>query len=94
MVVKVRMIELVILSGFSLGATASTLEDCAKLLPEGHQYKVEIILDVDKTTQKPIVTGSFGVTGGAEAPENFDISEFVECAGPLIKTVASETSKT
>ena len=89
-----RKVALVILTGISLGSTASTLEDCAKLLPEGHQYKVEITLDVDKTTQKPRVTGSFGVTGGADAPESFDISEFVECAGPLIKTVETETSKT
>ncbi|EMV9345908.1 hypothetical protein AADU82_004681 [Vibrio alginolyticus] len=94
MVVKMRKIALVILSGISLGASASTLEDCAKLLPEGHQYKVEIVLDVDKTTQKPVVTGSFDVTGGADTPESFDISEFVECTGPLIKTVETEASKT
>ncbi|CAK1795020.1 putative exported protein [Vibrio crassostreae] len=89
-----RKIALVMLLGISLGATASTLEDCAKLLPEGHQYKVEIVLDVDKTTQKPIVTGSLDVTGGADSPESFDIIGFVECAGPLIKTVKTETSKT
>ena len=78
---------IVSLLGFSLGATASTLEDCTKLLPEGHRYKVEITLDVDKTTQEPTFTGSFEVTGGADTPEDFDIGEFAECAGPLIKTV-------
>ncbi|MCS0432556.1 hypothetical protein [Vibrio diabolicus] len=51
-------------------------------------------MDVDKTTQKPAVTGSFDVTGGADTSESFDISEFVECAGPLIKTVETEASKT
>ncbi|MCA3908296.1 hypothetical protein JKP30_21175 [Vibrio vulnificus] len=95
MMVKMKKSVLTIcLLGFSLGAAASTLEDCAKLLPQGHEYKVEIILDVDKTTQDPTVTGSFGVTGGANAPESFDISDFVECAGPLIKTVDTEATKT
>lgn len=55
----------VCLFGFSMSATASTLEECAKLLPDGHTYKVEIILDVDKTEKDPTVKGSFGVTGGA-----------------------------
>lgn len=77
--------------GFSFGVTASTLEECAKLLPEGHEYKVEITLDVDKTTNEPTFTGSFGVTGGTDTPEGFDIGEFVECAGPLIKSLDIET---
>lgn len=89
-----RKVALTILFGISTGAYASTLEECAKLLPDGHEYKVEITLDVDKTTQKPLITGSFAVTGGADNRETFDISEFVTCAGPLIKTVDTETSKT
>ncbi|EAQ54386.1 hypothetical protein MED222_14850 [Vibrio sp. MED222] len=82
----------VCLFGFSVGATASTLEECAKLLPDGHTYKVEIILDVDKTDKEPTVTGSFGVAGGADAPVTFDIGDFVECAGPLIKTVDTDSN--
>ncbi|WP_135443018.1 hypothetical protein [Vibrio tasmaniensis] len=82
----------VCLFALSVGANASTLEECAKLLPDGHTYKVEIILDVDKTDKDPTVTGSFGVTGGADAPETFDIGDFVECAGPLIKTVDTDSN--
>ncbi|MEZ8466077.1 hypothetical protein AB6D04_17595 [Vibrio splendidus] len=82
----------VCLFGFSMSTTASTLEECAKLLPDGHTYKVEIILDVDKTEKDPAVKGSFGVTGGADAPDTFDIGDFVECAGPLIKTVDTDSN--
>ncbi|MEZ9514356.1 hypothetical protein AB4354_01705 [Vibrio splendidus] len=53
------------------GFSISTLEECAKLFPDGHTYKVEIILDADKTEKCPTVKGSFGVTGGADTPDTF-----------------------
>ncbi|MGD8231591.1 hypothetical protein [Vibrio sp. TRT 1302] len=77
----------------SLGVSAATLEECTKLLPDGYEYTVDITFNVDKTKSEPVVTGSFGVTGGTDTPENFDISAFVECAGPLLKNVNSETDQ-
>lgn len=77
----------------SLGATASTIEECTKHLPEGHEYQIEIVLDVDKTGLEPTVKGSFDVTGGSDSQESSDINDFVECAAPLIKSVDVETNK-
>lgn len=94
MKVKMKKSLLVIfLSGISWGTYAATLEECTKLLPDGHEYKVEITFDVDKRESTPIVTGSFGVTGDTDSPENFDIGAFVECAGPLIKRVDEEKAE-
>ncbi|MEZ9653292.1 hypothetical protein AB4277_01225 [Vibrio splendidus] len=76
------------LFGFSI----STLEECAKLFPDGHTYKVEIILDADKTEKCPTMQGSFGVTGGADAPDTSDIGDFIECVGPLLKALDIDTS--
>lgn len=81
------------LSGISWGTSAATLEECTKLLPDGYEYKVEITFDVDKRESTPVVTGNFGVTGGTDSPENFDIDAFVECAGPLIKRIDEENAK-
>ncbi|WP_392339613.1 hypothetical protein [Moritella marina] len=76
---------------FSLSAASATLEECAMLLPEGHEYKIEITLDVDKTANNPSFSGSLSVEGGVEQASDFDIREFAECAGPLIKNVEVDT---
>lgn len=73
------------LATFSVGAFSTTLEDCSTLLPEGYAYKVEITLNVDKSSAEPDLSGNFSVTSGVDEAVDFDISEFVECAGPLIK---------
>ncbi|MGF1755777.1 hypothetical protein L4C33_19565 [Vibrio makurazakiensis] len=81
---------------FSLNSVAvsATLEECSNLLPEGHEYKIEITLDVDKTSSDTSTSGNFSVTGGADQPSSFDISAFVECAAPLIKNVEDENPQT
>lgn len=80
---------------FSVGAFSATLEECSALLPEGHSYKVSIILDIDKSAEKapdtPSFSGEFSVSGGTDEALNFDIREFVECAGPLIKNVETDS---
>lgn len=88
-----KSLLLICLSSVSLGTTAKTLEECTELLPEGHTYKVDITFDVDKTKPTPVVTGSFGVTGGTDTSENFDISDFVECAAPLLKNIDKDVVK-
>ena len=79
-----KKVILIFLSGFCISAESLTLKDCTKHLPEGHKYKVEIVLDVDKTTKKSVVAGNFSVTGGSDSSEKFDIRDFVNCASPLI----------
>ena len=75
----------------SFNAQANTsqksVESCSKLLPEGHNYEISITASVDKTADTPTVTGEFSVTGGTDDVINFDITDFVECVGPLIKNV-------
>ncbi|KYN87476.1 hypothetical protein [Vibrio cidicii] len=73
----------------SFGVSSTTLEQCTELLPEGQEYRVEIILDVDRISSQTIVSGDFSVTGGTDDSQKFDISEFVECAAPLIKSLKS-----
>lgn len=73
----------------SFGAFSTTLEQCTEFLPEGHEYRVEITLDVDRVSSQAIVSGDFSVTGRTEDSQKFDVSKFVECAAPLIKSLKS-----
>jgi len=83
--VEIKRILLITFFSFGVSAESMTLEDCVILLPEGEKYKVEIVLDVDKTTKKSAVTGNFSVTGGSDSSGKFDIRDFVNCASPIIK---------
>jgi len=84
-------ITLVAFCILSLNAQANTsqqsVESCSELLPEGQNYEISITASVDKTADTPSFTGEFSVTGGTDEVTNFDITEFVECVGPLIKNI-------
>lgn len=87
----INRITLVALCLLTFNAQANTsqqsVESCSELLQEGHNYEISITANVDKTTNIPSFTGEISVTGGNDGVTNFDISEFVECIGPLIKNI-------
>ncbi|GAB2643327.1 hypothetical protein [Vibrio panuliri] len=69
------------------------IENCAKLLPEGHQYTVSIQVSVDKTQTPSLFKGDFSVDGNVDQAQQFDIEPFVECVGPLIKVEVEPISE-
>lgn len=79
-------------SSFADSTTSSSIESCSTLLPDGHSYEVTIKTTIDKTSKLPTFNGEFSVNGGADEAQNFDISEFVECVGPLIKNIDNTDS--
>lgn len=85
---RMTLVALCIFS-FNTQANSSqkSVESCAKLLPEGHNYEISIIASIDKTADTPNFTGEFSVTGGTDDVMNFEITDFVECVGPLIKNL-------
>ncbi|WP_114765620.1 hypothetical protein [Vibrio rhodolitus] len=86
---------------FSLTLTANVyaygkvenIENCAKLLPDGHQYRVSIQLNVDKTQEPNVFDGDFAVGGDIEEEQRGEIQPFVECVGPLIKVQVEPVSE-
>lgn len=79
-------------NAYGYGQTEN-IENCAKLLPEGHQYEVLIQVSVDKTSQTSVVTGDFSVNGDIDSQYEKQIQPFVECVGPLIKVEVEPVSE-
>lgn len=73
--------------GVSAENQRSTLEGCADLLPNGHNYEVVIKLQVDKASEKTNFNGDLSVEGDTDDSQNFNIGKFVECVAPLIKNI-------
>ncbi|MBW3694923.1 hypothetical protein EK599_04420 [Vibrio sp. T187] len=66
-------------------ANDESIERCTRFLPEGQKFEITITGISDSTKGEPNFEGSFSVDGGTEDINSFDIGDFVECVGPLIK---------
>ncbi|WP_194436485.1 hypothetical protein [Vibrio fluminensis] len=79
-------------NAYGYGQTEN-IENCARLLPEGHQYNVSIQVSVDKISQPSVVTGDFSVDSDGSKQYEKQIQPFVECVSPLIKVEVEPISE-
>ncbi|ROV57468.1 hypothetical protein EGH82_22915 [Vibrio ponticus] len=69
------------------------IENCAKLLPEGHQYAVSIQVNVDKTRQPSTVAGQISVNADTDSQFEKQVQPFVDCVGSLVKVEVEPISE-
>lgn len=67
---------------------ASTIESCASLLPEGHEFTLNIEGEINTKLSPREFNGNLGLSDGTtiENPElQKKVMPFIECVSPLLK---------
>lgn len=64
---------------------ASTIEQCAALLPKGKTYRFTIAGSVDTTGALPVLSGEMSVNDGTEADRSAETESFGQCMARLIR---------
>lgn len=64
---------------------ASTIEQCAGLLPHGKTYTFEVSGSVDTTGSAPELSGEMSVSDGTQVDRTAESAAFGECIAKLIK---------
>jgi len=65
--------------------SASTIEQCAHLLPKGKQYTFVVDGTIDSTAAAPVVHGQLSLSDGTNADLTKDAGPFAECFAKLVR---------
>ena len=86
--IAVVVASLIAFQSYSKQDAYRTIEDCTALLPQGHQFSVNIEASIDTTSGLPQMSGAFNMSDGTQA-ENAELSAkiepFKQCVLGLIK---------
>lgn len=63
----------------------ATIEQCARLLPQGKVYTFEIKGEVDATGSAPQLSGEMSVSDGTDVDRSEETAAFGQCMGKLIR---------
>ncbi|MGF1908637.1 hypothetical protein L4C38_04230 [Vibrio kasasachensis] len=66
----------------------NTIESCASLLPEGHEFTLNIEGEINTKLSPRMFNGNLGLSDGTniEDPElQKSVMPFIECVSPLLK---------